>query len=142
MNIFINKIEIGAEYESRIYDFWIYGKQGNQEIKIFDSVPFDLRNCINEYADCLICASFLLNPSGNGNYLLSGIILGDYHTFDYWDKLREDTKKVKWIEVKTEYGNILISENEMNNIKLESEDKVFCTVGRFDLLGIKTKAIT
>ena len=44
MEIIIKKVENGAEYEDRIFDFWIEAEtQSGKKLRIFDSLTFDLR---------------------------------------------------------------------------------------------------
>ena len=44
MQLIIEEVEIGAEYDHVIYNFWILARMDNQKlVKIFDYNCFDLR---------------------------------------------------------------------------------------------------
>jgi hypothetical protein len=55
IDVVIQNVEIGAQHEDIIYDFWIKCETNSGKlINVFDSEPIDLRNLVNNKVSCSI----------------------------------------------------------------------------------------
>jgi len=145
-------VEIGASYQGKIYDYWIFGKLSNgKKIKIFDYKPHNLSRYRGEVISMLILA-FAINEielkafmnSRNGIYLnkIKGKLSYDPHLLEDWleiiesNSFNEDLKKGGYfLEYERDY--FLISSNELKNKQIKNGKDKLLSVGRFDLLAWK-----
>ena len=141
MNILVKNVEKGAEYNENVYDYWVNAEMKNGEnIKLFDSVPFDLSDKIMKTLECLVLVGFIdeSHASSNENFqIIKGKYIGEYRISKDWLKIREDIYQEKWHGISTENGVFLVSENEIENVINNNGDNVNLGFGRFDLVGIK-----
>jgi hypothetical protein len=140
MKVFIKKVENGAEYEDKVYDFWVSVQlSSGKEIKVFDFVPFDLRNNILQHSECLLVAGFL-ESSGNSqkdSTIIKGFLI-DYNIKSKdWRNVREDIINESWFGLQTEDGIYLINPEEIRSEKVKLGEILEYIVGRFDLVAIK-----
>jgi hypothetical protein len=141
MNILVKDVDIGAEYENIIYDFWINALLASgKHIKIFDFKSFDVRKYIGTKIDAVILAGFLENISINtttNSTEFFGEFVGEYEIPAWFTNLREDVKYKKWLGIKTQDGIFLLSPNEIETVPVVVGENLRFNVGRFDLLGFK-----
>lgn len=138
MEFYVRDIEIGASYEGTVYDFWVTGKlESGQLIKIFDLVPFDLRNDIGKTVNILLLAGFIKIgvKSGEGREIV-GKFLKEYEIPKKVIRLREDINQRKWHGFQTNDGILLLNPAEFEKFNLKHGDEARINVGRFDLIGI------
>jgi hypothetical protein len=140
VNIIVKAVEIGAQYEGKIYDYWITGQTlSGKCIKIFDSVPFDVRKDIGKKINCLLLAGFLkaeTNDDTGGN-VITGNFIGDYEIPVQVLKVRHDVREKKWLAAETCEGIVLFNAEDLKVNSLPIGEKVCFSVGRFDLIGIE-----
>ncbi|MBA4492903.1 hypothetical protein ACFO25_08560 [Paenactinomyces guangxiensis] len=139
LKIYIESIETGAEYNDIIYDFWINAKLREYTIKIFDSVPFDLRNKKNEYINALVLAGFLeKNDTDQQDDILTGTMINiEEQELSRWKQTRFDIKERKWLGIKNKNGYFLIDPNEAKELNIDIGENVTLKAGRFDLVGLE-----
>jgi len=139
MNIHVKNVEIGAEYQSVIYDFWIVALLENGEsIKIFDCVPFDIRKYLGKTIKVVLSAGFLKNISCTSNFerQVYGEFLGEYKIPDWSTNHRQDEDRTRWLGIKTNNGIFLLNPSEFENLKMSIGDRLAFDVGRFDLIAV------
>ena len=143
MEMIVKSVEIGAEYEGKIYDYWIdvILKDGS-ELRLFDSKPFDLRRCSGQKIQGLIYL-FMLDR------------------VDEFDKEKKDIKTIKGVFLKshlldtrnyinppeylkepqnvlrTSNGDLLIDEGEVKKMGIQDGESVILTAIRRDLIAVK-----
>ena len=139
MYLFVEEVQIGAEYEGTVYDFWVTGRlKSGRLIKVFDFIPFDLRSYKGKEIEVLIIAGFLKNKvnSENTEVVISGEFTGEYCIPTRQIKVREDISQKKWFSLKTNDGVFLLNPSEFENNTPEFGETISFCVGRFDLVGL------
>lgn len=138
MKFCVETVEIGASYEETVYDFWVTGKlESGQLIKIFDMVPFDLRDNIGKTVNGLILAGFIkMGVENEEGVEIAGNFLKEYEIPKKVIRLRQDVYKKKWLGFQTNDGFLILNPAEFEEVDLEYGEEVRINVGRFDLVGI------
>jgi hypothetical protein len=139
MKIFVKKVETGAEYEGKIYDYWINGQtESGRCIKIFDSVPFDVRGDVGNKIDCLLLAGFLKGAKDDDteDNVIRGNFIGEYELPIQIVRIRNDARGKRWLAAQTIEGVVLLSPDDLMVKSLSIGEMVRFRVGRFDLIGI------
>lgn len=133
MQLLIEEVEIGAEYQDVIHNFWVTAKMNDQNrISIFDYNCFDLRNKRLTSVECLLYA----NLDTSSESFISGTYIGRIQICD-WEHLADDlNKEKKYSVLKTTNGIILFNEEELIR-ELTEEETLSLHVARYDLVGIK-----
>jgi len=149
----ILKVEIGAYYQGKIYDYWIHGQLSNgKRIKIFDHIPYDLRRYEGEEVSLLVQASiiseFNLNNHsikeelGKKEYLkeFKGKYLGLSPLPKEWEKHVDSSSfhenlKGNWHFLKFGEEIFIISPREFNNEDIKKDEELYIRVGRYDLIA-------
>lgn len=150
MRVLIKKVEydeVSREGPTIIHSFWIYGLLKNgREIKIFDSVTFDLRKYENQELDLLIFCklSNIPNDAINGDELyypvLEGEYLGEINIPDNWKigwrfKPKNKENPIIFHAIRTENVILIIKPNNIKNYSVKYGDKFKFKVIRFDLMA-------
>jgi hypothetical protein len=93
MKVLIKKVGISTFNPDTddIFDFWILGQlQNRREIKIFDNLPFDLRDKEEQEIECLLFMTLSGIPVDSitedklETPILKGSYLGKYKISDKW----------------------------------------------------------
>lgn len=138
MIVLFKKVNQGATYQEKIYDYWIHGQtESGLKVVLYDS-RFDLREHEGKVVNCLILAfmaqdinSIKENEESDPYHpIIKGTFEGDYNVSSKW----KNYKKVDRYAVSTNDGIMLISKNDLENIDLNIGDEIIFTVGRLDLL--------
>lgn len=140
MKLLIEEVQIGAEYEGMVYDFWITGRLKNGRLlKVFDFIPFDLRSYQGKEVEVMIIAGFLRSEVDfeNTETVITGEVIDEY-CLPLLNKVRSDMSQKKWFALKTKEGMFLLNPSEFENKPLSIGTKVSFNVGRFDLVGLAT----
>lgn len=139
MKILIKDIQNGAEYEDKVFDFWLRVQLHNgREIKVFDFVPFDMRNYVMQHSECLILAGFLESPNSSKEYTtIKGTLINYDVILEEWSNIRDDIKHQNWFGVQTDDGVFLINPCELSKAKVKLGEMIEYSVGRFDLVAVK-----
>ncbi|MFX1340713.1 MAG: hypothetical protein ACFFDK_19035 [Promethearchaeota archaeon] len=144
MKVLLKNVDIGSEYDDKVYDYWIVGQlNSGKQIEIFDAAPFDLRKYESKTIECLIVATFVevvYNSDNVDEIIINGTFLGKYSLDDKWENISEGGNKIyelvsEWYAIKTDDGIFLLtlSKKELNSMK--EGDIIFLKVGRYDLLA-------
>jgi len=115
MEILIKKVNVGAKYQGKIYDYFIEGQlKSNKRIQIHDSKAFDLRKYIGKEIEGLIMAiSFnFIETYGKktSDDTISGYFIKDYIITSNWSNY----KNQKRMALKTEDGIFLLDSGEFD----------------------------
>ncbi len=121
IKIKIKKVEIGACYQNKTYNYWVVGEMcDGTTIRIFDEDPIDLRKLKGKSPYLFIQ---LFEPQLDDNGM----------EFTYVGKV-QNHKFGNFHKLKNKCGSFYISLNE--DIKFEKNKKYKLKIIRFDLLGI------
>lgn len=136
----IKTVEIGAEYQDTIYDYWIDAILTSGEvIKIFDFKPFDLRNKIEQTIDLLISVELMegveINPLSPEDYNIIGefVDLVSIPSKSWEETAYDDKEQIVKVMIKTRDGMLYLNKDEF-------ESKVNVSLGKVDqgtIIGIK-----
>jgi len=150
MEIIVKKVRSGAEYESKIANFWILGQlKDGSCIWIFDHRGYDLRKYLNCHVDCLVLA-FLVDVIQKDYKIdnkkavirkISGQFVKSTLLASEW-KLPWIYKEKQFAAIRTNNGVFLldwsdletISLREKKEIKFQEADELKLHVQRFDLI--------
>ncbi|MCL2859321.1 MAG: hypothetical protein FWF46_01860 [Oscillospiraceae bacterium] len=139
MKLKILKVKNGAQYENRIYDFWIEAETLNKEkIKIFDHVPFDIRDKENQVIDVMLVVGFIsLEDKKEGLQQIKGKLVDDVElNNDKWSDKIKDLQEIKWLGLENENDIFLVSEKEVVENGMKVGETVKLEVSRIDLVAI------
>ncbi len=139
MEILVKKVENGAEYEGRIFDFWVEAEtQNGKECRIFDSLTFDLRGKESTKINVLLLAGFIGEDGlANTNFQkLHGQVVNQEELNRTWVKKKNDIFQKSWLGLKCDQGIYLLSPNEMEERGIKVGQIVDLNVGRIDLVAI------
>ncbi len=150
MRVLIKKIEpdvVNREGPAIISSFWIYGLvKSGREIKIFDSVPFDLRKFEGQELNLLIFGKLSSIPNDiiNGNELYSPVLegeyLGEFNIPDNWEigwrfEPKNKENPITFHTIQTEIGSLIVKTNNLKNYSIKPGTKFkFKAIG-FDLMA-------
>ncbi|MFX1553853.1 MAG: hypothetical protein ACFFBV_07990 [Promethearchaeota archaeon] len=147
MKVMIKKVGISTfnPDTDEIFDFWILGRlQTMREIRIFDNLPYDLRDMENQEIDCLLFMTLSGIPVDHKTEdqlktpILKGYYLGKYKLSDKWRipkyiKLKYDhIKEFHAIQVENDIFLISPSDIEYYSVK-KGEEFTFQAI-EFELL--------
>lgn len=139
MKILIKDVKIGAKYEDKIYDYFIFGQLKNGlEIKIFDLNAYDLRKFKNHIVECLIQAFIIKNVNSITDGIhtrIKGKFLEYYIPSNDWIKNNNKINNKNWFGVQINGDVLLVNPNEFKDILLEKDEELSFDVVRFDLLA-------
>jgi hypothetical protein len=139
MEILVKKVENGAEYEDRMFDFWVEVQtQNGKELRIFDSLTFDLRGMESTKINVLLLAGFIAEEGvANNNFQkLHGQVVNQEELNQTWIKKKNDIFQKSWLGLKCDEGIYLLSPKEMEEKGLKVGQIVDLNVGRIDLIAI------
>ena len=144
----IKKVRIGAQYEGKVYDFWIDAELlSGTQIKIFDNEPFDLRNYENQKVECLILAflvEFITGKTDNNDSAknvsasvdkpftkrIKGNFNGNYVIPEKWKSYSNKISPA----IQNSDGVFLLEDSEVKGKNLKENETITLYVDRFDLL--------
>lgn len=143
MEMIVKSVEIGAEYEGKIYDYWIdvILKDGS-ELRLFDSKPFDLRRYSGQKIQGLIYLFMLdrvdeFDKEKKDIKAIKGVFLKD-HLLDTRNYINppEYLKEPQNV-LRTPNGDFLIDEGEMKKMGIQDGEGIILTAIRRDLIAVK-----
>jgi len=133
VRLFIKKVEIGAEYQDTIYNFWISAKMDdNKLVNVFDYNCFDFRNKCLTSVECLLYAN--LDIEGESDETIAGTYLGQVGITNWRYIANDMCREEKYHALKTTNGIILFNEKELDK-ELTGEVSFLLHVARYDLVG-------
>ena len=144
MKVYIDKVNLGATYMEKTYDYFIYGKtESRKEVIIFDD-KFNLRDYQGRAVECLINAFMVHNINfinENEEYnprqpTLEGTFIGKYVIPKKWDACKNQYEflyKGERNAVETEDGIMIIDPTEFK-VPINEGDYITFKVGRLDLM--------
>ncbi|MHA1986969.1 MAG: hypothetical protein ACW98D_10050 [Promethearchaeota archaeon] len=129
-----------------IFDFWILGQLHNRrEIRIFDNLPYDLRDMENQEIDCLLfmtLSGILVDHTTEDQLktpILKGYYLGKYKISDKWRipeyiNLKYDRIK-EFHAIKVENDIFLISPSDIEYYSVKKGEEFTFQAIEFELLA-------
>ena len=140
MEIIVKKVENGAEYEGRIFDFWVETEtQNGKALRIFDSLTFDLRGKESTKIKVLLLAGFIAKEGVANNKFqkLHGQVVTQVELSQTtWTKKKNDIFQKSWLGLKSDEGMYLLSLDEVEERGIKVGQIVDLNVGRIDLVAI------
>lgn len=142
IKVLIKNVEIGAEYENKICDFWITGQlESGKIIKIFDNKIFDLRDYINQKVEFLLVACFahIINFKSDSEiiFMESSVIRGKFiKKYLIPSKWKKTNFSISYSAISTEDGILLLGMSTIDELKkasIKENEDIILDVGRFDL---------
>jgi len=143
MKILFEKVNSGATYQEKIYDFWIHGKtQSGETIVLYDD-GFDLREHEGKLVKCLILAFMaqIINPREENKEhdpyhpIINGQYIGEYTVTKEWLECDDDLILEGYHGVQTIDGIFLLEPTDLQGISVKKGAEIIITVGRLDLLA-------
>ncbi len=143
MKILFNKVNQGATYQGKTYDYWIHGKtESGQKVVLYDP-GFDLREYQGKVVDCLIDAFMpqdINSINENEEYdprhpIIEGKYIGKYELPKKWELCKNKNEflyEINLEAVETKDGIMIIDSNDFK-IPMNEGDNIIFTVGRLDL---------
>ena len=124
----------GAEYENRVYDYWVKCElQNGETILLFDYGALDLRGKVNKSVNCIIRFGFVSTPGDEScTEIVRGKVLAQVELPSLYG-IGDFTLSRDWIGLETVNGVFLIEAGELPKI-VEGSSATVC-VGRYYLLG-------
>jgi len=141
MELIVKKVENGAEYEGKIFDFWVEAEtRSKKNLKIFDSLTFDLRGKEFTKINVLLLAGFIASEGlENSSFqkLYGEVITEVEFNISAWAKKRNDIFQKKWLGLKSEDGMYLLSPAEIEEKGIKIGQSIELNIGRIDLVAIE-----
>jgi hypothetical protein len=133
MRLFIEKVEVGAKYEGKIYDYWIYARTDEgKRIKIFDDNCFNLTSKISSYVDALL---YILGTSDNNiEESITGVYEGEIPVNSWVNLDSGMNRNIKYSALRTKSG-IYLFDYEESMSKNNLGERVSIGVLRYDLVA-------
>ncbi|MEL7567912.1 MAG: hypothetical protein AAGU27_23960 [Dehalobacterium sp.] len=137
MRVLVLKVENGAEYEGNVFDFWVcLQTHSGKVLKVFDDVPFDLRNQENSSIEVALLAGFIQNDKTG--QVISGTVVSEVlGSKQDWNNQKDCFIEQKWYGLETDFGTLLLSESDVKSYGLAVGGKVTLRFGRIDLVAYK-----
>lgn len=143
MKIKFEKVDCGATYQGKTYDFWINGKTESGLKVVLYVDGFDLREYEGKVVDCLILAfmaqdinSIDENETHDLHHpIIKGKYLGSYKIPDEWLKCEKDLLLEAYYGIQTQEGIYLIELIDIEGLSIKKGEDIIFTVGRLDLLA-------
>lgn len=143
MRILFEKVNIGATYQEKVYDFWIHGKsKSGEKIVIYDD-GFNLQEYKGKIINCLVLAFMaqIINPKEESKKydpyhpIIKGQYLGEYSISEEWLQCDEDLSLEGYHGIQSVDGIFLLEPTELQDASIKKGDEIIITVGRLDLLA-------
>ena len=138
MECLVNKVEIGASYEEKIFDFWVdFQFKNGKTIKAFDYKPFDLRNFEGKTISVLLLAGYITNKE-TGQEIKGTITDEIFLEKEDWSDCFGGLTETKMYRFCTEHGTFLISKSEMDEDAINTGSELTLRFARIDIVAYKT----
>lgn len=136
MVLFIESVQISAEYDNKVYNYWISAKMNDGKvIKIFDYSCLNVFPNVSTYIECQLFAN--LSTPGQGASEIEGKYIGR-RGLKNWKRVMDDRGREKeYPALETSSGIIMFSDMDAEREYLEGET-IQLHVIRFDLIAVNS----